>query len=158
MTPKFEAPRGTHDILPSEQPRWRWVTATMEEVCRVYGYRPIQTPGIEDTDLIIRTSGEGSDVVQKETYTFTDRGGRSLTLRPEGTAPICRAYVQHGLHREPQPQKLYTIGPFWRYDRPQKGRYREHWQLSVEAIGSDDPGDRRRGDPALRRDARAGSA
>jgi histidyl-tRNA synthetase len=77
--------------------------------------------------------------VQKETYTFADRGGRSLTLRPEATAPICRAYVQHGLHREPQPQKLYTIGPMWRYDRPQKGRYREHWQLSVEAIGTDDP-------------------
>ena len=87
MTPRFEAPRGTHDILPSEQPLWRWVTGTMEDVCRVYGYRPIQTPGFEDTDLIIRTSGEGSDVVQKETYTFTDRGGRSLTLRPEGTAP-----------------------------------------------------------------------
>jgi len=139
VTPRFEAPRGTHDILPAEQPLWRWVTGTMEEVCRAYGYRPIQTPGIEDTDLIIRTSGVGSDVVQKETYTFTDRGGRSLTLRPEGTAPICRAYVEHGLHREPQPQKLYTIGPFWRYDRPQKGRYREHWQLSVEAIGSDDP-------------------
>jgi histidyl-tRNA synthetase len=139
VTPRFEAPRGTHDILPSEQPRWRWVTGTMEEVCRVYGYRPIQTPAIEDTDLIVRTSGEGSDVVQKETYTFVDRGGRSLTLRPEGTAPICRAYVQHGLYREPQPQKLYTIAPFWRYDRPQKGRYREHWQLSVEAIGSADP-------------------
>jgi histidyl-tRNA synthetase len=139
VTPRFEAPRGTHDILPSEQPTWRWVTETMGEVCRVYGYRSIQTPGIEDTELIIRTSGEGSDVVQKETYTFEDRGGRSLTLRPEATAPICRAYVQHGLHREPQPQKLYTIGPFWRYDRPQKGRYREHWQLSVEAIGSDDP-------------------
>jgi len=139
VTPRFEAPRGTHDILPSEQPLWRWVTGTMEDVCRVYGYRPIQTPGIEDTELIVRTSGEGSDVVQKETYTFTDRGDRSLTLRPEGTAPICRAYVEHGLHREPQPQKLYTIGPFWRYDRPQKGRYREHWQLSVEAIGSDDP-------------------
>ena len=155
MTPRFEAPRGTHDILPSEQPLWRWVTGTMEDVCRVYGYRPIQTPGIEDTELIIRTSGEGSDVVQKETYTFTDRGGRSLTLRPEGTAPICRAYIEHGLHREPQPQKLYTIGPFWRYDRPQKGRYREHWQLSVEAIGSDDPGDRRRDHPALRPPARA---
>jgi histidyl-tRNA synthetase len=136
---RFEAPRGTHDILPAEQPRWRWVTRAMEEVCAAYGYRPIQTPGIEDTDLIIRTSGEGSDVVQKETYTFPDRGGRSLTLRPEGTAPICRAYVEHGLHREPQPQKLYTIAPFWRYDRPQKGRYREHWQLSVEGIGSADP-------------------
>src|SRR4029079_12582506 len=139
VSPKFEAPRGTHDILPSEQPRWRWVTRTMEEVCAVYGYRPIQTPGFEDTDLIVRTSGGGSDVVQKETYTFTDRGDRSLTLRPEATAPICRAYLQHGLQREPQPQKLYTIGPMWRYDRPQRGRYREHWQLSVEAIGTDDP-------------------
>jgi histidyl-tRNA synthetase len=136
---RFEAPRGTHDILPSEQPLWQWVRTEMEEVCRLYGYRRIDTPGIEDTDLIVRTSGGGSDVVQKETYTFPDRGGRSLTLRPEGTAPICRAYIQHGLHREPQPQKLYTIGPMWRYDRPQKGRYREHWQLSVEAIGTDDP-------------------
>jgi histidyl-tRNA synthetase len=136
---RFEAPRGTHDILPSEQPLWQWVTAQMQEVCALYGYRRIDTPAFEDTDLIIRTSGGGSDVVQKETYTFADRGGRSLTLRPEATAPICRAYVQHGLHREPQPQKLYTIGQMWRYDRPQKGRYREHWQLSVEAIGTDDP-------------------
>ena len=136
---QFEAPRGTHDILPSDQPRWLWVVDTMEELCRLYGYRRIDTPGFEDTGLIVRTSGEGSDVVQKETYTFTDRGGRSLTLRPEGTAPICRAYLEHGLHREPQPQKLYTIGPMWRYDRPQRGRYREHWQLSLEAIGSDDP-------------------
>src|SRR5439155_392159 len=84
-------------------------------------------------------SGEGSDVVQKETYTFDDRGSRSLTLRPEGTAPICRVCVEHGVHREPQLQKLYTIAPMWRYDRPQKGRYREHWQLSVEAIGSAGP-------------------
>ena len=136
---RFEAPRGTHDILPSEQPLWQWVRGQMEEVCALYAYRRIDTPAIEDTDLIIRTSGGGSDIVQKETYTFEDRGGRSLTLRPEATAPICRAYVQHGLHREPQPQKLYTIGPMWRYDRPQKGRYREHWQLSVEAIGTDDP-------------------
>ena len=136
---RFEAPRGTHDILPSEQPLWQWVMGQMEEVCALYGYRRIDTPAFEDTELIIRTSGGGSDVVQKETYTFKDRGDRSLTLRPEATAPICRAYVQHGLHREPQPQKLYTIGPMWRYDRPQKGRYREHWQLSVEAIGSDDP-------------------
>jgi histidyl-tRNA synthetase len=136
---RFEAPRGTHDTLPAEQPLWRRVTGEMEAVCALYGYRRIDTPAIEDTDLILRTSGAGSDVVQKETYTFEDRGGRSLTLRPEGTAPICRAYVEHGLHREPQPQKLYTIAPMWRYDRPQKGRYREHWQLSVEAIGSDDP-------------------
>jgi histidyl-tRNA synthetase len=136
---RFEAPRGTNDILPSEQPLWQWVTGEMADVCTLYGYRRIDTPAFEDTELIIRTSGGGSDVVQKETYTFMDRGGRSLTLRPEATAPICRAYVQHGLHREAQPQKLYTIGPMWRYDRPQRGRYREHWQLSVEAIGTDDP-------------------
>jgi histidyl-tRNA synthetase len=136
---KFEAPRGTHDILPSEQPSWQRVLGEAERLCALYGYRKIVTPGFEDTELFIRTSGEGSDVVQKETYTFTDRGGRSLTLRPEATAPICRAYLQHGMHREPQPVKLYTIGPMWRYDRPQKLRYREHWQLSVESIGSDDP-------------------
>jgi histidyl-tRNA synthetase len=135
----FEAPRGTHDILPSEQPLWQRVTGEAEHLCALYGYRKIVTPAIEDTELFVRTSGGGSDVVQKEMYTFEDRAGRSLTLRPEATAPICRAYLQHGMHREPQPVKLYTVGPMWRYDRPQKGRYREHWQLSVEAIGSDDP-------------------
>jgi histidyl-tRNA synthetase len=136
---RFEAPRGTHDILPSEQAVWQRVIEEAERLCRLYGYGKILTPGIEDTELIARTSGAGSDIVQKEMYTFEDRAGRSLTLRPEATAPICRAYLEHGLHREPQPVKLYTIGPMWRYDRPQKGRYREHWQLSVEAIGSDDP-------------------
>jgi histidyl-tRNA synthetase len=136
---KFEAPRGTHDILPSEQPLWERVLGEAEQLCTLYGYRKIVTPGFEDTELFVRTSGQGSDVVQKEMYTFEDRGGRSLTLRPEATAPICRAYLEHGMHRDPQPVKAYTIGPMWRYDRPQKGRYREHWQLSVEAIGSDDP-------------------
>ena len=136
---KFEAPRGTHDVLPADAPRWRRVTGEAERLCALYGYRPILTPVFEDTALFARTSGEGSDVVQKEMYTFQDRGQRSLTLRPEATAPICRAYVEHGLHREPQPQKLYTIGTMYRYAAPQKGRYREHWQLSVEAIGSDDP-------------------
>jgi histidyl-tRNA synthetase len=136
---KFEAPRGTHDILPSEQLRWQRVIGEAERLCALYGYRKIDTPGFEDTELFVRTSGQGSDVVQKEMYTFEDRGGRSLTLRPEATAPICRAYLEHGMHRDPQPAKLFTIGPMWRYDRPQRGRYREHWQLSVEAIGSDDP-------------------
>jgi histidyl-tRNA synthetase len=136
---KFEAPRGTHDILPSDQPLWERVTGEAERLCALYGYRRIVTPGFEDTELFVRTSGGGSDVVQKEMYTFEDRGGRSLTLRPEATASICRAYLQHGMHRDPQPVKLYTLGPMWRYDRPQRGRYREHWQLSVEAIGSDDP-------------------
>jgi histidyl-tRNA synthetase len=135
----LEAPKGTHDILPAEQPAWSRVLGEVEEVCRLYGYRRIQTPGFEDTAVFARTSGEGSDVVQKEMYTFEDRAGRSLTLRPEATAPIVRAYLEHGMHREPQPVKLFTIGPMYRYAAPQRGRYREHWQLSVEAIGSDDP-------------------
>jgi histidyl-tRNA synthetase len=115
------------------------VVCEAERLCALYGYRPILTPVFEDTALFERTSGAGSDVVQKEMYTFEDRGGRSLTLRPEGTAPICRAYVEHGMHRDPQPVKLYTIAPMYRYSAPQKGRFREHWQLSVEAIGSEHP-------------------
>jgi histidyl-tRNA synthetase len=135
----FEAPRGTHDILPSEQPLWRLVATEAERLCSLYGYRPIQTPAFEDTAVFERTSGQGSDVVHKEMYTFEDRGGRSLTLRPEATAPIARAYLEHGMHREAQPVKLYTIATMYRYAAPQRGRYREHWQLSVEAIGSEDP-------------------
>ena len=136
---KIEAPRGTHDILPPDQPLWQRITGEMERLCALYGYRRIDTPVFEDTELFARTAGAGSDVVQKEMYTFTDRGDRSLTLRPEATAPICRAYVEHGMHREPQPVKLYTIASMYRYSAPQRGRYREHWQLSVEAIGSADP-------------------
>jgi histidyl-tRNA synthetase len=136
---KFEAPRGTHDILPSQQPLWRRATGEIERLCALYGYRPIQTPVFEDTGLFARTSGQGSDIVQKEMYSFDDRGGRPLTLRPEGTAPICRAYLEHGMHREPQPAKLYTIATMYRYAAPQRGRYREHWQASVEAVGSEDP-------------------
>jgi histidyl-tRNA synthetase len=135
---KIERPRGTHDILPSEQPLWRYVAREAADVCRAYGYRPIQTPVFEDTALFERTSGAGSDVVQKEMYAFEDRSNRSLTLRPEATAPICRAYVDHGMHREAQPVKLYTLASMYRYSAPQRGRYREHWQLSVEALGTDD--------------------
>jgi histidyl-tRNA synthetase len=136
---RIERPRGTHDILHFEQPRWRQVTAEFERLCALYGYRRIDTPVFEHTELFARTSGVGSDVVTKEMYTFTDRGDRSLTLRAEATAPIVRAYLEHGLHREPQPQKLYSISSIYRYGRPQKGRWREHWQLDAEAIGSDDP-------------------
>jgi histidyl-tRNA synthetase len=136
---RFEAPRGTHDILPQEFPRWQLVLEEFEGVCDRYGYRRIQTPVFEDTELFTRTSGQGSDVVSKEMYSFTDRGSRSLTLRAEATAPIVRAYLEHGLHREPQPVKLYAYETIYRYGRPQKGRFREHWQLDVEAIGSDDP-------------------
>jgi histidyl-tRNA synthetase len=136
---KFQAPRGTRDLLPADQPDWELVTSTMEELGAQYGYRRIQTPAFEETELFARTSGQGSDIVQKEMYSFEDRSGRSLTLRPEGTAPICRAYVEHGMHRRPQPVKLYTIATMYRYAAPQRGRYREHWQWSAEAIGSSDP-------------------
>jgi histidyl-tRNA synthetase len=135
---RIQAPRGTHDVLPAEQSIWQRVTGEMERLCALYGYRRIQTPGFEDTELFKRTAGAGSDIVQKEMYTLEDESGRSLTLRPEGTAPICRAYIEHGMHREPQPVKLYTIAPMYRYAAPQRGRYREHYQLSLESIGSAD--------------------
>ncbi len=136
---RFEAPRGTHDILPSEFPLWQRVIDEFEALCDLYGYRRIQTPVFEDTEVFQRTSGQGSDIVSKEMYTFEDRGSRSLTLRAEATAPIVRAYLEHGMHREPQPVKLYAYETIYRYGRPQKGRFREHWQLDLEAIGSDDP-------------------
>ena len=138
MSERFQAPRGTHDVLPADHLWWH-IVRTMEEQAGTYGWRRIQTPGFEDTGLFARTAGEASDVVHKEMYTFEDRSGRSLTLRPEGTAPIVRAYVEHGLHREPQPVKAYTIAPMYRYGRPGRGRYREHWQLSLEAIGAAGP-------------------
>ena len=136
---RIEAPRGTHDVLPSDQPLWQKVTGEMERLCDLYGYRRIQTPVFEDVDLFQRTSGTGSDIVQKEMYVFEDRSERKLALRPEGTAPICRAYLEHGMQRDPQPVKLFTIATMYRYDKPQRGRYREHWQLSLENIGSGDP-------------------
>jgi histidyl-tRNA synthetase len=135
---KFQAPRGTHDVLPGDDLWWHLVR-TMEQIAVDYGWGRIQTPGFEDTALFARTAGEASDVVHKEMYTFTDRSNRSLTLRPEGTAPICRAYVEHGMDRLPQPVKMFTIAPMYRYGRPGRGRYREHYQWSVEAIGSADP-------------------
>jgi histidyl-tRNA synthetase len=138
MSPAFQAPRGTHDVLPRDHLWWR-LLRTIQEQCAQYGWSQIQTPGFEGTALFERTSGEASDVVHKEMYTFTDRGDRSLTLRPEGTAPIARAYVEHGLAQEPQPLKAYTVAPMYRYSRPGRGRYREHWQLSLEVIGSADP-------------------
>ena len=136
---KLEAPKGTLDVLPAEQPLRDAVVGTAETVAALAGYGRIVTPAFEDTELFVRTSGGGSDVVQKEMYTFEDRAGRSLTLRPEGTAPVARAYVEHGLHREPQPVKTFYIGPMYRYAAPQKGRYREFWQIGYEAMGSDDP-------------------
>ena len=138
MPLNFRAPRGTHDVLPGEHLWWR-VVSEMEQQAAVYGWQHVQTPGFEDTALFARTAGEASDVVNKEMYTFSDRSDRSLTLRPEGTAPIARAYVEHGMHKEPQPVKAYTIAPMYRYGAPGRGRYREHWQLSLEAIGASGP-------------------
>ena len=135
---KYQAPAGTRDVLPSDALWWRLV-AFVERFVPLYGYGRVQTPAFEDTALIHRSAGAGSDIVQKETYSFDDRGGRSLTLRPEGTAPIVRAYLENGLQREPKPVKLYTVASMFRYDRPQAGRYREHTQLSAEIIGSADP-------------------
>ena len=136
---KIQAPRGTLDVLPADQPRRSAVLDATRSTAEDYGYGLIVTPTFEDTELFTRTSGQGSDVVQKEMYTFEDRGGRSLTLRPEGTAPVARAYLEHGLHREPQPVKTYYVGPMFRYAAPQKGRYREFWQIGFEAMGTDDP-------------------
>ncbi len=135
----YQAPRGTADILPAEQPYWRYVEETAAEVAALYGYQRIDTPVFEETGLFTRSVGEGTDIVEKEMYTFEDKGGKSLTLRPEGTAPVCRAYIQHGLHNLPQPVKLYYLAPIFRYERPQAGRLREHHQFGVEAIGDAGP-------------------
>jgi histidyl-tRNA synthetase len=135
----IEAPRGTLDVLPAEQPVRDAIVGAAESAAARFGYGLLVPPMFEDTELFARTSGVGSDVVTKEMYTFEDRSGRSLTLRPEATAGICRAYVEHGLHREPQPVKAFMVGPMFRYATPQKGRYREFWQIDFEAIGSADP-------------------
>lgn len=137
--PKFSTPKGTGDILPEDRPYWQFVVNHAQSLAELFGYRRIETPIFGDTSLFSRSSGEGTDVVDKEMYTFQDRDGASLSLRPEGTAPVMRAYLQHGLHKEPQPVKLYYIERMYRYDKPQRGRFREHRQFGCEAIGSDDP-------------------
>jgi histidyl-tRNA synthetase len=135
----YRAPRGTSDILPQEQAYWRYVEQKAAHICQLYGYERIDLPTFEDTRLFSRSAGEFTDIVQKEMYTFDDRGGNSLTLRPEGTPSVCRAYMEHGMHNLPQPVKLYYISPIFRYDRPQAGRYRQHHQFGCEAFGDADP-------------------
>ena len=135
----YQAPRGTQDILPEDQPYWRFIEKAIADITRLYGYRRIDTPTFEETGLFTRSVGEGTDIVDKEMYTFDDKGGKSMTLKPEGTASACRAYIQHGMSNLPQPVKLYYISPIFRYDRPQAGRFREHHQFGCEAIGDDDP-------------------
>jgi len=135
----YQAPRGTQDILPEEQPYWRHVRSRIAQVCALYGYEPIDTPLFENTEIFARGVGEGTDIVDKEMYSFLDRGGDNLTLRPELTASIVRAYIERGLAKRPQPVRLYGLGPCFRYERPQAGRYRQHNQLSVEGLGEMDP-------------------
>ncbi|GAB6158949.1 histidine--tRNA ligase [Desulfotomaculum varum] len=132
-------PRGTNDILPGEVEKWQYLEELVRQVCREYCYGEIRTPIFEHTELFARGVGETTDIVEKEMYTFTDRGNRSLTLRPEGTAAAVRAYVENKLYALPQPIKLFYIGPMFRYDRPQAGRYRQFHQFGVEVFGSDSP-------------------
>ena len=134
----FTAPRGTADILPDEQPYWQKAIAEAERLCRLFGYGRIDTPIFEEASLFERGAGEGSDIVRKEMYIFEDRGGDKLALRPEGTAGICRAYLQHGMASQPQPVRLFYLAPSFRYERPQAGRRRQHTQLGCEAIGDAD--------------------
>lgn len=136
---KLQAPRGTFDVLPEEGRRRAKLRALCEELIEPAGYGPIDTPIFEATELFARGVGETTDIVQKEMFSFEDQGGRSLTLRPEGTAGVCRAYLEHGMHKQPQPVKLWYWGQFFRHEAPQAGRYRQFNQLGVEAIGSDDP-------------------
>jgi len=137
---KFQAPRGTHDVLPGDSFRWRFVEETFREVCQRFGYAEIRTPTFEDTQLFLRGIGEGSEIiVDKQMYTFSDPGGDSLTLRPEGTAPTVRAYLENCLYAQGPVTKLFYIGPVFRYERPQSGRLREHYQCGVELFGSRDP-------------------
>jgi len=131
---RFQAPRGTNDILPEDAPYWRFVRATGERVAGLFGYSYIETPMFEDAGIWLRT-GEGTEVVEKEMYVFEDRGGDRLALRPETTASVCRAYIEHGMANRPQPARLYYFAQKFRYDRPQAGRYRQHTEFGVEAIG-----------------------
>ena len=135
----YKAPRGTTDILPAEQGYFRYIEERAADICQCYGYKRIDTPLFEDSRLFVRTIGPGTDIVEKETYSFEDRSGQGMTLRPEGTAPICRAYLEHGMHNLPQPVKLYYFAAIFRYERPQKGRYRQHQQFGFEALGEGDP-------------------
>ena len=136
----FKVPRGTQDILPQDSWKWHKVEQIISDVCRAYRYSEIRTPIFEQTELFQRTVGDATDLVQKEMYTFEDRGKRSMTLRPEGTAPVVRSFVENKMHGIPdQPVKLYYVGPMFRYERQQAGRYRQFVQFGVEAIGSDNP-------------------
>ena len=135
----FQAPRGTADLLPEEQKYRRYIEFKAVALARSYGYGRIDSPVFEDAGLFVRSVGEGTDIVEKEMYTFEDRGGDLVTLRPEGTAPVCRAYLEHGMHNLPQPVRMYYFCPVFRYERPQAGRFRQHHQFGVEVLGDPNP-------------------
>ncbi len=134
----LQTPKGTHDILPPDAVYWDYIRRAAEDIARFYGFRRIETPHIEKTDLFLRTLGETTDVIEKQMYSFKSRGGDALTLRPEGTASIARAYIQHGMHTLPQPVRLYYTGAFFRHENPQRGRYREFRQFGLEILGEED--------------------
>ena len=135
----YKAPRGTSDILPEEYVYWKYIEEKAAFLCQLYGYQPLSTPIFEDAQLFTQTVAGGTDIVDKEMYIFEDKNGQELALRAEGTAPVCRAYLEHGLFNLAQPVKLYYIGPAFRYERPQSGRYRQHHQVGFEALGEADP-------------------
>ncbi|KUK65049.1 MAG: Histidine--tRNA ligase [Desulfofundulus kuznetsovii] len=139
MPSSINRPRGTIDVLPGEVEKWQYVEESFRRICREYGYAEIRTPVFEYTELFDRGVGDTTDIIEKEMYTFLDRSERSLSLRPEGTAPIARAYVEDKLYSGPQPVKVYYQGPMFRYDRPQAGRYRQFHQLGAEVFGSFTP-------------------
>jgi histidyl-tRNA synthetase len=138
-TSKLKAPRGTFDVLGEEAARRSALEARARSILEGAGYERIETPVFEATELFARGVGESTDIVRKEMFTLEDQAGRSLTLRPEGTAPVCRAYVEHGMHKRRQPVKLWYLSCFFRHERAQAGRYRQFWQVGAEAIGSEDP-------------------
>ena len=135
----LQPPRGMKDILPDEQPYWDQVRKISEKLARDYGFSRLDMPLVEFSNLYVRSVGEGTDIVDKEMYNFVTRGGDKVALRPELTAGVCRAYIQHGMNVLPKPVKIFSCGPVYRYDRPQEGRYREHYQINYDAFGEQDP-------------------
>lgn len=131
--------KGMNDILPQDIAAWQFLEQQARQIFHNYGYKEIRVPVVEKTELFSRSIGETTDIVEKEMYTFEDKGNNSITLRPEGTAPVMRSFIQHKLYNETNSSKLYYMGPMFRYERPQKGRYRQFHQIGAEAIGEDDP-------------------
>ncbi|MBM4146159.1 MAG: histidine--tRNA ligase, partial [Nitrospira sp.] len=136
---KYNALKGVHDIFPPDIYIWQNVEKIARDIFSVYGFQELRTPIIESTDIFIRSIGETTDIVEKEMYTFSDKADRRITLRPEGTAPVVRCYVENHLYNLPAPQKFFYSGPMFRYERPQAGRFRQFFQIGAEAFGAGEP-------------------